>query len=136
MRLARGAFLLLVVSLAGCGRPTLAPVQGKVAYRGFGLNNGVVVFAPEHRGPLAVGRIGPDGSFSLYTGESQGALPGRYRVTISSLAPGTSTESWGTFEFPRSQIPDRYRDPETSRLAYVVVAGKVNNIEMDLNDRD
>jgi hypothetical protein len=113
----------------------MVPVQGKVTYRGYGLTNGVVVFAPDQRGPLATGRIREDGSFVLYTGDSPGVYPGQYRVTVSSLNGG-STESWGRFDFPRSAIPEKYRDPELSRLACDVKANRSNNFDVDLTDTD
>src|SRR5262245_16860604 len=89
--------LSLPVFAAGCGKPAMVPVQGKVVFRGGPVTNGLIVFTPEAKGPLAVGRIKDDGTFSLYTGENPGAYPGNYRVTISSLAPGSSSESWGRF---------------------------------------
>src|SRR5207253_1584957 len=97
------------------------------------VTNGLIVFTPE-RGPLAVGRIRDDGNFALYTGDNPGAYPGNCRITVSSLAPGTSSESFGRFEFPRTALPDRYRDVAQSNLAYSVVAGKSNTLDVELTD--
>lgn len=83
-----------------------------------------------------MGRIREDGGFVLYTGDNPGVSPGQYRVTVSSLAPGTSSESWGRFEFPRTAIPDKFRDPDQSRLACDVKANRANTFDVDLNDRD
>ena len=131
----RFAPLIAICLLAGCGRQSMVPVQGRVSYRGSGLNNGVVVFTPD-RGPLAIGRVREDGSFILYTGDAPGAYPGNYRVTISSIAPGTSGDNWGRFEFPRSAIPDDYRHPDRSGLVCTVVPSKTNIFPVELTDRE
>lgn len=124
---------LTLVSL-GCGRPAMVPVQGKVSYRGANVANGLIVFVPENRGPIAVGRIREDGVFALYTGDHPGAYPGTYRVTVSSLASGSSSESWGRFDFPRSALPDKYRDVDQSRLACEVKASRSNTFDVDLTE--
>lgn len=119
---------------AGCGKQAMVPVQGKVTYRGSTINNGLVVFTPETRGPLAIGRIREDGVFALYTGDNPGAYPGTYKVTVTSLAPGSSSESWGRFDFPRSALPEKFRDVEQSRLACQVQASRSNTFEVDLTE--
>lgn len=127
--------LLLAFVSFGCGRPNMVPVQGKVSYRGYGVNNGLVVFTPDQRGPLAIGRIRDDGSYVLYTGDTPGVYPGHYRVTVCSLAAGSAADVYGRYEFPRSAIPDKYRDPELSRLAQSVVPGRTNLFDIDLTDQ-
>jgi hypothetical protein len=130
------ALIAASVSLAatGCGKPAMVPVQGKVTFRGYTINNGLIVFTPEARGPLAVGRIREDGVFALYTGDNPGAHPGNYRVTVTSLSPGSSSESWGRFEFPRSALPDKFRDVEQSRLVCEVKASRSNTFDVDLTE--
>ncbi len=124
----------LPIFAAGCGKPAMVPVGGTVTYRGYQLTNGVIVFTPEQRGPLAIGRIREDGAFALYTGDNPGVYPGKYRVTISSLAPGASSESFGRFEFPRTAIPDKYRDPQQSGLGCEVLASRSNTFPVELTD--
>jgi len=120
----------------GCGkRPLpLTPVTGKVSYRGFALQSGTIVFAPDAKkgesGPLAHGRIREDGSYSLYTGETYGARPGWYRVTVLSIGASLPGEPYAT---PQSALPDRYRDPELSLLSREVIAHKSNHIDLDLD---
>lgn len=140
----RSRFLLILLGLgsclafAGCGRPAMVPAQGTITYRGYPVTNGIIVFAPDpdsNRGPLAIGRIREDGSFVLYTGDNPGVYPGTYRMTVSSLAPGSSSESWGRFDFPRSALPDKYRDPEQSGFRpFKVLAGKSNTFDVQLTD--
>jgi hypothetical protein len=133
--LVQAAVLLLLV--AGCGRAPLTPVQGKVAYKGFWLQNGVVVFTPDtsrgERGAIAVGKIREDGSFTLSTGDSPGAYPGWYRVTVSSLSTTSLSSPGGQgFAVPPSLLPEKYRDPEQSLLACEVKSSRTNNIDFNL----
>jgi hypothetical protein len=136
MKKARYLLPLVLVAAAGsfgCGRGPAVPFQGRVSYRGYNLTSGVVVFAPEQRGPLSVGRIRDDGSFVLYTGESPGIYPGNYRITVCSLTPG-EPDGYGRFDFPRAAVPEKYRDPELSRLGYSVEPGRSYNIPIDLTE--
>ena len=75
--------------LVGCGRGPLVPVQGKVSYKGYTLQSGVIVFSPDvsrgMRGQSADRKIRDDGTFSLYTGDSPGVSAGWYRVTVTGL---------------------------------------------------
>src|SRR5947209_13643813 len=97
MRTARmlgpGLVVLTSLTFLGCHRSPapLTPVSGKVAYKGFSLQGGTIVFAPDsargESGQLALGKINQDGSYHLYTGESLGAPAGWYRVTVISIAP-------------------------------------------------
>jgi len=83
-----GCLALLALLAVGCGepKPTLAPVRGRVFYRGAPLAGGVIVFTPdqEHggRGPQACARIGDDGAYVLSTGTDLGAVSGWHRVTF------------------------------------------------------
>ena len=139
MKTAR-CLLLPLVLLAGfgsfgCGRGNMVPFQGRVSYRGYNLTSGLVVFAPEQRGPLSVGRIRDDGSFILYTGDSPGVYPGNYRITVCSLN-GSAPDGYGRFDFPQPAVPEKYRDPELSRLAYNIEPGRTYNIPIDLTEVD
>src|SRR6266851_8212215 len=80
-----------VVLTLGCGSdpdsPT--PVRGKVYFKGTPLKRGTIVFSPDERrggrGDLARAEIQPDGSFSLKTGDREGAVAGWHRVTIVAV---------------------------------------------------
>jgi len=136
-KLGPGAALLAALTLCGCGRPPLTPVQGKVSYKGTPLQGGVIVFAPDstrgERGAIAVGKIREDGSYTLYTGEAPGAAAGWYRITVSALASASFSAPAGQgFNFPQSLIPEKYRDPEQSLLACEVKASRTNSIDFNL----
>ena len=117
-----GGLLLL---LAGCGRAEvkLAPVQGRVLYRGRPLAGGTIVFTPDAdrggSGPLACGEIGPDGHYTLHTGDEPGAVPGWHKVTI---AAGRGD----------ARLPRKYSDPEASGQGREVKAGQTNSLDLDL----
>ena len=142
MKTARGPGLvqaaLLALLLAGCSRAPLTPVQGKVAYKNFPLQSGVIVFTPDvskgERGSIAVGKIREDGTYTLSTGETPGATAGWYRVTVSSLANSSPSQPNGQgFPYPQSLLPEKYRDPEQSLLACEVKSGRTNNIDFNLD---
>src|SRR5262245_62732384 len=113
-RLAQAATsALLLVAALGCGggaEEKRAAVGGQVFYRGRPLAGGTIVFAPDPghgaRGPLAWGEVGPDGRYSLRTGEKPGAVVGWHRVTVA--APGPAA------------LPARYSDPERSGQCHEV----------------
>jgi hypothetical protein len=117
--------LLLAACLAGCGRdePTLAPVAGRVYYRGQPLTGGTIVFTPDAErgghGPLACGEIGPDGRFTLHTGPAAGAVPGWHRITVAAIAGSTP-------------LPGKYTDPTQSGQAWEVKAGQSNACDLSL----
>jgi hypothetical protein len=136
-RLSLGSALIVMLALAGCGRAPLAPVGGKVTYKGFALQSGVIVFSPDatrgERGAIAIGKIREDGSYALYTGDAPGAAAGWYRVTVSSLAATSfSAPASQGFNFPQSLIPEKYRDPDASMLACEVKSNRTNSIDFNL----
>jgi hypothetical protein len=136
-RVGLGSTLLVMLALAGCGRAPLAPVTGKVTYKGFALQSGVIVFSPDatrgERGSIAIGKIREDGSYALYTGDTPGAAAGWYRVTVSSLAATSfSAPTSQGFNFPQSLIPEKYRDPDASMLACEVKSNRTNSIDFNL----
>ena len=122
----------------GCGRTPLplTPVTGKVSYKGFALQGGTIVFAPDSKkgepGPIAHGRIREDGSYTLYTADNYGATPGWYRVTVLALMPGAG-QPGDPYPTPQSILPEKYRDPELSLLACEVKPHRSNQIDFNLD---
>jgi hypothetical protein len=129
--------LALLVLGAGCRRSAiLHPVSGKVSYRGAVLNNGVVVFTPDatrgESGPIALGTIREDGTYTLNTGDVIGAGPGWYRITVAAFtAPVPKTVA--PTPAPLPLLPEKYRDPELSLLRCQVKADQPNNIDLNLD---
>lgn len=124
--------------LGGCGAPEapeLAPVRGKVCYRGQALTTGTIVFAPDPTrgppGPLATATIRADGTYQLKSGDAAGAAPGWHRVTVVAVAEGAAVKGQ-RFTVPRSLVPEKYRDPELSGLSCEVKGGQENTINFNL----
>ncbi len=137
-----GLFLMMLSPLilfGGChrGAAALTPVSGKVAYKGFSLQGGTIVFAADTtRGPggtLALGKIAQDGTYHLYTGDALGAPPGWYRVTITWMAPSGVQVPGQFFTPPYSFLPEKYRDPDLSELACEIKAERPNTINFNLD---
>ena len=122
-RLAAGSLLgVAIVVAAGCrgGRLPVAPVQGKVLYRGNPLQFGGVMFQP-NVGPPAKGKISSDGTFRLTTyREGDGAVVGTHRVRITCFEiqrPGHQhAQSEQEAGAGRSLIPRKYCSFATSGL--------------------
>jgi hypothetical protein len=131
--------LVLLVLLAGCQRPaTLNPVSGKVSFKGAALQNGVVVFTPDpgrgESGPIALGTIADDGTYTLATNDASGASAGWYRVTVASFAvPAGQRPPNERFYAPPSLLPEKYRDPEMSLLRCEIKPNRANNIDLNLD---
>jgi hypothetical protein len=131
------AATLFALLLVGCGGDgPLSPVHGKVFFKGQPLSRGTIVFTPDPTrggaGPQATAEIQPDGTFTLHTASVEGAIPGWHRVTILALEPPPTDPNAPKFTFPRSLIPDKYRDPAQSGLAFEVLPGKTNGIHFNL----
>src|SRR5690242_6414158 len=105
--------LVLVILLpGGCSKPPATfKVSGLVTYRGQPLKTGVVAFHhTDGKSPLVKGDIGPDGRFALTTRRpGDGAVPGEYRVTVSSMTPGKGVEGIDKdYQPPKALIPLKY----------------------------
>jgi hypothetical protein len=128
--------LALLLLCAGCQRPgPLNPVNGKVFYKGTLLTNGVVVFTPDgtrgESGPIALGTIREDGSYTLNTNDAAGAGAGWYRVSVAAFA-NSAPKAAGSFQAPVPLLPEKYRDPELSLLRCQVKPNQVNTIDLTL----
>jgi hypothetical protein len=133
------ARMLIVCSLAltllGCSNKptTLNPVTGRVMYKGVPLKTGIIVFSPDtsrgESGKIAFSKIGPDGTYTIYTGDAPGAAAGWYRVTVAAVSgPGGSADPNAV-----SIIPRPYCDPEQSQLQCEVKANRDNHLDFNLD---
>lgn len=127
--LATATFALALVSGCGGGKPAgPAAVSGKVSYRGRPVTSGIVVFVPDPErggsGDLARGDIQADGSYSLKSGTTPGAVAGWHKVTITSVED--------VRPMPRSLLPAKYQDPHLSGLSCEVKPGQDNTIHFNL----
>ena len=73
----------------------------------------------------ALGPIDADGTFRLTTNGEPGAYSGRHRVTVLCMDGGFP---------PKSIIPERYTQPETSPFVIHVARTGPNNVQLELVD--
>ncbi len=124
-------------TLTGCGRSgnELAPIGGKVAYRGKPLTFGSVMFLPKS-GPPATGAIQSDGTFSMTTrGLGEGASVGKNRVRVVCFeSQDPSSSMYGSEVLGRPLIPKKYSSWETSGVEVEVRSGVNELVVLDLVD--
>ena len=123
---------LVPVLLLGCGKTQSASVRGTVTYNGKPLTTGSVTFHPVTDGPVAIGDIQSDGTYSLQTGTESGLGPGEYRVTVVATGPIPPPTPQNTEPLPELLIPARYADVTTSGIQRTVAAGS-NQIDLSLD---
>jgi hypothetical protein len=139
----RSCRLLLLIAVllpaSGCesGTDKLAPVTGRVLYRGSPLLAGTVVFSPDllrgTHGTLARAEIQPDGTYTLRTGDALGAAVGWHHISVAAIEPTPAADRLNPIVMPRSLLPDKYRDPELSGLVCEVRGGDDNRIDINLD---
>lgn len=118
---------ILGFALPGCSHgPQTVPVSGKVTYQGKPLAFGTVMFQPES-GPPAKAQIQPDGSFTLETDGTPGAVVGTHQVRVACFAnqapnaPPPPADREPTLGQPL--IPIRYNNFGQSNLVVEVTEG-------------
>jgi hypothetical protein len=118
--------LLAASLLTGCGgeRPDLLPVSGGVIYDNKPLTTGTVSLHPiGATGHIPTGVIDKDGRYSLSTNYQPGAPPGRYKAVVHATEPIEAAPGKASPGLPKSLIPSRYNQGETSPLEIEVKAG-------------
>ncbi len=148
---------LSILMAPGCGDDTglgkRYPVSGNVSYKGEAIKQGRINFVPAKP---AEGRAAQsdiiDGSYSLTTAtENDGALPGSYKVTISSvtidpaaqaklkefsqggqsrLGPESANIMKGAV---KNALPSKYSLPETSGLT-AEVKEQATKLDFDIKE--
>jgi hypothetical protein len=120
---------LLAIGVAGCDRSSLGrivPVKGKVTFDGRPVTSGSLVFKPDaakgNSNTLEpAGTIGPDGRYSLFTKEREGAPLGWYQVAVVAQ----EINEKDPYAPPKSLIPTRYNEASTSGLEIEVTVSPV-----------
>lgn len=136
-------------------------VSGKVSYKGAAIEKGTVNFVPDGpEGRPATGTI-ENGSYSLTTlTPGDGAVPGKYRVTIDTRQIDEAAAKEATKKYlekmkvpananiqiipqdvqakvlsqTKSNIPGKYQIFETTDLKDIKVEARSNTIDLDLKD--
>lgn len=130
--------MLLMPLLAGCGGDPgykLAPVSGKVLWKGKPLAKGHVSFAPTgslNPGPASYGKTDADGNFKLKveTNDRDGAVVGEHIVRISTLGGEQSVQSDSSVQLPKDEIPPQYNTETT--LKFTVPPEGTKQADFDL----
>jgi hypothetical protein len=131
---------LPMLGMLGCGGgpklPPMAKVSGTVTFDGKPLPRGMVEFTPEgstvsHPLPPAVGAIGSDGRFTMYTAGVAGAVVGQHKVSVEAREDvDLNKVSWAP-----SIIPEKYGNPAESGLSFEVKAGQTNVCDLNLSSK-
>jgi hypothetical protein len=103
------------------------------------LASGVIEFEPIDGGPAARGKIGPDGRFTLTTGERTGAVAGEHRVAVvqMTVADGLSPEGRAhLMKHKAAVVHRRYARFETSGLTRTVQANPDNEFVIEVDPTD
>src|SRR5262245_41349482 len=111
-RILRAVTTLAILLALGCSKPApVYKVTGKVTFRSQPLTTGTVAFHHmDAKSPLVLGQIGSDGTFQLTTRRpGDGAAPGEYHVTVTSMKPGIGVEGIDKdYRPPQPLIPLKY----------------------------
>ncbi len=129
--MAFGALLLSTIGCRGESRLTVAPVHGRVTYRGQGIPKAIVIFWPTADVVDQAKKMRPfayaddQGNFDLKTYvDGDGAPLGKYRVSIVAIAA------------PSGPIPPdinkKYSSVDTAGIEVTVQAGDNNLPPFDL----
>ena len=139
-----------VIACAGCAGqqgPQTFPVTGIVTLNGAPAADITVTFVPDGVGISAVGVTNASGTYTLTTRTSgDGALPGRYQVSLAKYEGGMTTaaepgkvnpnydvsneyaagydeSAAGSAPPSKNLLPEKFADPGTSGFSADVVAG-------------
>ncbi|MCY2989922.1 MAG: hypothetical protein NTY19_18930 [Planctomycetota bacterium] len=133
----------LTVTLLGCkggNTPSMEKVSGLATLHNKPLTKGSIQFMPDNskgtHGRMALGEIGPDGKFILTTFKpGDGVQVGFYRVVVNcqDVVP-FDPQNPKQPPRPKSLIPERYADENTSGLTAEVKQGTQNKFTFELTN--
>lgn len=154
------AACVLLSGCSASNRPKLAAADGTVKFQGKPLAGATVMFMPE-KGPIAMGITDLNGKFTMSTGTYRGVVPGSAKATVTVAAPGQQSPdsqelskrpqsqaeadaflkkagemqqsiATGTAPPPKSPIPEKYSNAETSGLVFTIQENGDNHFDIDL----
>lgn len=119
--------LVLILFATGCGGSKLLPVEGKVTVASQPVKGGTVTYHPDKEGgntqaypALPTATTDDTGKYTLATGGKPGAPPGKYKVTVTSVAPADAKDPYAK---PKHLIDQTNSIPETTTLKVEVKDG-------------
>jgi hypothetical protein len=137
------ASAVTVLAISGCSgvkTPPVGQVGGIVTLDGQPLTKGQVQFVPDSskgtKGRMAGGLIGNDGRFSLTAFKpGDGALVGFHKVVVICEEEMPAFDPKSPPPPPKSLIPIRYTDANTSGFTAEVKSGAKNDFTFALESR-
>lgn len=146
-----------LVFIGGCGgggqRPATEPVTGSVKFKGAALAGATVTLVPATKPSqgepftvttprTAIAKTDSAGEFKLTSvKENDGAVPGEYKISVTKIeepppvTPSTDIAAPPPKAVPiKSLIPEKYNNPESSKLTATVKKGGPNRIDLDLKE--
>ncbi len=147
--------LALGPGCGGGGSANTVPVTGTVTYNNQPVEGAVVSFIPVREGQSAIGKTNASGRYTMRTAQSDGVVPGQYRVKIEKFEGGerATGPSGPTVEeypadyaeteaqagaaptpAPKHLLPAKYADPTTSGFTVTVSSGQQNTFDFALTD--
>src|SRR5437899_612630 len=127
--------IIVALGAASCSRSSsLAPVTGKVTYKGQPVPGATIVFMGDENTRPATAVSGADGSYSLMTLDAKGAMPGSYSVIVTKIDAPPAGEPPSMEEAaklanrpppaPKALLPAKYGDASKTPLRFEVKAGQ------------
>lgn len=116
---------LALLGSTGCrdDGPKLEPLSGKVLRDGKPLTNVSVTLVPEDSGMSATGQADSSGEINIQTNGRNGAIKGKYKVSISEPIREMTPEALKSGSPPPVSFDPKYTSPQTSGIEYEVPEG-------------
>jgi hypothetical protein len=135
----------MAIGCGGGGVSGTVPVSGKVSYKGQPVAGAIVTFTGGGEGSRpAVAVSEADGTYKLKTLESDGALPGKYKVTViktettAESAPvsmeDAAKQSGKAAAAAKELLPPKYANGAETPLQFEVKSGVANTFDLPLED--
>lgn len=138
----RSLLFLALLVVAGCGKPQVVPVSGRVTLDGQALSGAHVSFQPigsldrPPAGSGSYGKTDADGRYTLrlIQPDRPGAVVGKHRVSISKRGGETAeAQPDGGIRVAPDPVPARYNRDST--LEFEVPAGGTDRANFDLTSK-
>ena len=143
--------VILLFAVVGCNQGIgTVPVTGSVSFNGELVDLANVGFMREHgeQGPAAIAVTDNEGKFELTTGEHEGAMPGRYMVTVQKdssaymefpdpLPPGITRSGYmrANNMIPQPLLPREFASIMETPLRFEVSENATNHYEIKLEGK-